>query len=81
MNRKAYLAALEKLGLTPASMSTAEALGVTLRQCQRYAAGEPIRQTVVLLLQQYLEHGLPAPYARITKTAAYPKKARDGRPL
>lgn len=42
MTTKQYLAALKKLGLTPAGKATAETLGLSLRQCQRIAAGSPI---------------------------------------
>jgi hypothetical protein len=40
MTSKQYLAALHKLGLSPSGKATAEALGLSLRQCQRIAAGE-----------------------------------------
>jgi hypothetical protein len=40
MTPAAYRAALARLGLTPASKATAEALGVTVRSSQRYASGE-----------------------------------------
>lgn len=53
-----YLRALKKLGLTRAGKKTAAALGVSLSQCQRYAAGGKIPQTIALLLQMYLRHGL-----------------------
>jgi hypothetical protein len=59
MTTKQYLAALKKLGLTPSGKATAAALGLTVRQCQRYAAGQAIPQTVALLLRMYLAHGLP----------------------
>jgi hypothetical protein len=52
-----YLDALERLGLPPTDPNTAIALGVTLRQVQRYAAGElepPLQ--VMLLLRMYLKH-------------------------
>jgi hypothetical protein len=39
MTRLEYLAALRKLGLTPHGKATARALGLSLRQCQRIAAG------------------------------------------
>lgn len=60
MTTKQYLAALKKLGLTPSGKATAAALGLTVRQCQRYAAGQDVPATVALLLRMYLEHGLPA---------------------
>jgi len=51
----AYLDQLRRLGLPPTDPNTAIALGVTLRQVQRYASGatRPPR-TVTLLLQAYL---------------------------
>lgn len=55
-----YLAALASLGLTKASQRTAEALGLTVRHCQRLAAGAcPIPKTVtklLALLQQRARH-------------------------
>ena len=59
MTTKQYLAALKKLGLSPSAKATGEALGLTVRQCQRYAAGDRISATVELLLAMYLRHGLP----------------------
>ena len=55
-----YLKALKRLDLTPAGKATAAALGWTVRQCQRYAAGQAVPQTVALLLRMYLAHGIPA---------------------
>lgn len=61
MTVKQYLAALKKLGLTPSGKATAEALGLTVRQCQRFASGEQdVPRPIVLLLAMYLRHGLPA---------------------
>lgn len=55
MTPNQYRAALARLGLTTAGQATAEALGVTLRTAQRYAAGEtPIPRTVELLLDALL---------------------------
>lgn len=55
-----YLIALEKLGLKPASKATAEALGLSLRQCMRIAAGKcGVPGPVAKLLKSYLRHGLP----------------------
>lgn len=59
MTTKQYLAALKKLALTPAGQATAAALGLSLRQCQRIAAGGPVPEPVALLLAMYLRHGLP----------------------
>lgn len=59
MTKLQYLAALKKLGLTPASKATAAALGVGLRTAQGYAEGRPIPKPVALLLAMYLKHGLP----------------------
>jgi hypothetical protein len=52
-----YLAALKRLGLTPAGQATAAALGVTVRQCQRYAAGEAVTETVAILLRLLVDTG------------------------
>lgn len=60
MTARQFLAALKRLKLTPASRRTAALLGVKVRQCQRYAAGEqPIPGPVALLVAMYLRHGLP----------------------
>lgn len=60
MTQKQYLAALKKLDLTIASKRTAHVLGLSVRQCQRFAAGETaIPPTVERLLAMYLQHGLP----------------------
>ena len=49
-------AALKELGATPASKKAAGMLGVTVRQCQRFASGEnQIPATVVKLLECLLE--------------------------
>jgi hypothetical protein len=58
MTTKQYLAALKKLGLLPSARNTAKALGLSVRQCQRLAAGDPIPDGIALLLAMYLEHGL-----------------------
>jgi hypothetical protein len=55
-----YHKALKRLNLTPASQATARALGLSVRQCQRIAAGDAeVPVTVALLLAMYLVHGLP----------------------
>lgn len=60
MTTRAYLAALAALGLTPSGQRTAQVLGLSLRQCQRIAAGDnEVPGTVVLLLEAYRRHGLP----------------------
>ena len=59
MTTAAYLKALKKLGLTPASKRTAELLGIGLRQAQNYAAGDEVSRPVALLLAMYQQHGLP----------------------
>ncbi|HWX30135.1 MAG TPA: hypothetical protein VNZ53_22195 [Steroidobacteraceae bacterium] len=59
MTTAAYLKALKKLSLTPASKRTAALLGIGLRQAQNYAAGAEISKPVALLLAMYLQHGLP----------------------
>lgn len=59
MTTKQYLAALAKLGLTPAGKATAAALGLSLRQCQRIAAGRaPVPEPVAILLELSVETGL-----------------------
>lgn len=60
MTNKQYLDSLKKLGLTRASKETADALGLSVRQVQRIAAGQDVPETVAKLLRMYLEHGLPA---------------------
>lgn len=59
---ESYLAALAELGLQPASRATAAALGLSVRQCQRIAAGAPraIPGPIGRLLAMYLRYGLPA---------------------
>lgn len=59
MTTDQYLRALARLKLTPAARATAAALGLSLRQCQRLAAGDPVSQTVALLLAMYLRYGIP----------------------
>lgn len=60
MNTAQYLKALRALDLTPSGKATAEALGLSVRQCQRLAAGETeIPVTVAKLLRMYQAHGLP----------------------
>jgi hypothetical protein len=55
MTPAAYRTALARLGLTPASKATAEALGITVRSSQRYAAGErPVPRPVQRLLERML---------------------------
>lgn len=61
MTTAQYLAAIQKLGLTRAGKATAQALGVTVRAVQGYAAGGKIPEPVAKLLRCYVEHGLPAP--------------------
>lgn len=56
MTKTQYLAALKKLDLTPSGKATAEALGISLRQCQRIAAGKAaIPPTIERLLRQLLK--------------------------
>jgi hypothetical protein len=60
MTTKQYLAALKLLGLTPSGRATAQALGLSLRQCQRIAAGESeVPGSVAKLIEAYQRHGLP----------------------
>lgn len=55
MTTREYLASLKNLGLTPASNETAERLGVSKRQAQRYAAGAPIPVPIAKLLRALRE--------------------------
>lgn len=56
MTTKQYLAALQKLGLTRVGKATAEALGLSLRQCQRIAMGQaPVPKPVAKLLTLLVE--------------------------
>jgi hypothetical protein len=59
MTTKHYLAALRSLGLTPSGKATAAALGLSLRQCQRIAAGvAEVPEPVAKLIAAYQRHGL-----------------------
>ena len=60
MTTEQYLRALKRLGLTPAGKATAAALGLSLRQCQRIAAGADVPQTVALLLRALIQLRAPA---------------------
>lgn len=55
MTTEQYLRALKKLDLTPAGKATAETLGLSLRQCQRIAAGSPVPETLARLLRLALK--------------------------
>ena len=56
MTPQQFRAALRKLGLTPSSKRSAQALGVSVRQVQRFASGEnQIPPTVVRLLSALSE--------------------------
>jgi transcriptional regulator with XRE-family HTH domain len=56
MTPKQFRAALKRLGLTPSSKRAAQALGVSVRQVQRFASGENhIPPTVVKLLAALTE--------------------------
>lgn len=59
MTTKHYLDTLRLLNLMPCSRATASVLGVSVRQCQRYAVGHPIPECVQLLLRMYVRFGLP----------------------
>ncbi len=55
-----YLAALRRLGLTPASQRTARLLGLSVTQCQKIKSGRSgVTAQLDLLLSMYLKHGLP----------------------
>jgi hypothetical protein len=56
MSREEYLRALKELGLKHASKKTSDALGVTVRQAQKYASGKAaIPKPIALLVNCYLE--------------------------
>lgn len=57
MTKTQYRSALKKLGLS--IVGAAPVLGIGRRQSQRYAAGDPVPETVAKLLACYLAHGLP----------------------
>lgn len=55
MTRDQYLNALSQLGLSSSARATALALGLSVRQCQRLAAGHsPVPEPVAILLGVYL---------------------------
>lgn len=61
MTNRQYILALKKLGLSRASKRTADLLGVKVRHIQRIAADQtPVPTYIALLLNVYLDHGLPA---------------------
>jgi hypothetical protein len=63
-----YHEALIRLKLSPCSIKTAKALGLSVRQLQRIAAGEtPVSETIALLLRQYVER-----YAKTKQGDAVP---------
>lgn len=56
-----YLKALKRLNLTPSGQATAQAFGLTVRQCQRIAAGAAdVSGPLAKLIGMYLKHGIPA---------------------
>jgi hypothetical protein len=60
MTKTQYLAALRKLDLGKASQLTAYLLGLSVRHCQRIAAGDAeVPDTVAMLLAMYCRHGIP----------------------
>jgi hypothetical protein len=60
MRTEQFLQALSRLNLRPASLRTAEALGLSRRQLQRISAGHtPVSRTLALLVIAYLKHGVP----------------------
>jgi hypothetical protein len=53
-----FIAAIHRLGF-PSPYAAAGAIGVSISQAHRYANGStPIPETVRLLLEMYLRHGL-----------------------
>lgn len=61
MTTAQYLKTLKQLGLSPYSLETREVLGLKKTQLARLASGvtKPT-QTLKLLLEMYLRHGLPS---------------------
>lgn len=72
MTTKQYRQCLARLKLTPASQYTAQVLGVSVRQAQRFHAGfAPIPEPVALLLRVYIDYpGLMRPPAQPAGSAA-----------
>lgn len=61
MTTQDYLAALAACNLSPASRETARALGLSVRQIQKIAAGRAkVPGPVVMLLAMYRYHGTHA---------------------
>jgi hypothetical protein len=61
MTQKQYLHALKTLGLSTSGKATAAALGLSLRQCQRIAAGHSdVPGPVARLLEMYRVYGILA---------------------
>jgi len=61
MTTKEYLRALDSLGLAPYGIATAEALGVSIPQLARLAAGtRKVNRTLALLIRLYLRFGVPS---------------------
>lgn len=59
INSEQFLAVLHELNLSV--YASAKLLGISLRQAQRYGAGEAeIPLTVARLLEMFLRHGIPA---------------------
>ena len=59
MTTKQYLSILKRLGLTRAGQDVAYALGLSVRQCERIAAGRcAVPGPVAILLELYVETGL-----------------------
>lgn len=75
MTTKQYLTALKKLGLTPSSKTTAETLGLGLRQCQRIAVGAPIPGPVERLLALLIERKEQCPTSSPISASARSAKA------
>ncbi len=59
MTSAQFLAAIRKLGF-PSPYAAADSIGVSPSQAWRYGEGvSPVPNTVRLLLEAYLRHGLP----------------------
>lgn len=60
MTTPQYLAAIKRLGLTPAAQKTARVLGLSIRQLIRISNGDsPVPTPVAKLLFMLERHGIP----------------------
>jgi len=59
MTADEFTTALKLLGFTPHQKGAAELLGISLRQCQRYGAGEAVIPATVAKLMEILAPRAP----------------------